>query len=377
MVLQRGDAVIDQVASYFGMRKISLGKDGAGTVRLMLNNRFVFQYGPLDQGWWPDGLYTAPTDEALRYDLETLKRIGCNMLRKHVKVEPDRLYYWCDKLGLLVWQDMPNGDRGIRADQPDLKRSEESARQFELELKSVIDALRSHPSIVMWVPFNEGWGQYDTQRIVAWIKGYDPSRLVNNASGWTDRGVGDVLDIHRYPGPARPAVEADRAIVLGEFGGLGLPLAGHTWQAEKNWGYRSFDDREALAAAYIGLMRCLHPLVGEGLSAAVYTQTTDVEIEINGYLTYDRAVEKLPRRSPRPTGGCICRRRSSKRSPLRRSIPGRYIAIPLRSPATAGNSPISTIQAGSRDRVDSARTAPPAPSSEPSGKRARSGSAAR
>ncbi|MDD4266895.1 MAG: glycoside hydrolase family 2 TIM barrel-domain containing protein [Pirellulales bacterium] len=293
VVLQRGDAVIDQVASYFGMRKIALGKDAAGLVRLMLNDQFVFQYGPLDQGWWPDGLYTAPTDEALRYDLETLKRIGCNMLRKHVKVEPDRLYYWCDKLGLLVWQDMPNGDRGIRADQPDLKRSEESAAQFEAELKNVIDALRSHPSIVMWIPFNEGWGQYDTERIVAWIKGYDPTRLVNNASGWTDRGVGDVLDLHRYPGPARPAVEADRAIVLGEFGGLGLPLAGHTWQAEKNWGYRSFDDREALTAAYIGLMRRLHPLIGEGLSAAVYTQTTDVEIEVNGLLTYDRAVLKI------------------------------------------------------------------------------------
>ena len=291
--LRRGDQTLDAVTSYFGMRKISLGKDEDGITRMMLNGKFLFQYGPLDQGWWPDGLYTAPSDEALRYDLEMLKELGCNMLRKHVKVEPRRLYYWCDKLGLLVWQDMPSGDRYIRGNDPDLERSEESAKQFELEMGRVMDNLRNHPSIVMWVPFNEGWGQYDTGRIVDWIKNRDPSRLVNHASGWTDRGVGDVNDIHRYPGPGRPDPEEDRAIVLGEFGGLGLPMEGHTWQAEKNWGYRSYKTRDELTEAYLSLMHRLHPMIGEGLSAAVYTQTSDVEIEVNGMMTYDRAVVKM------------------------------------------------------------------------------------
>ena len=209
---------VDAVSSYFGMRKISLGKDEEGITRIFLNNKPLFMFGPLDQGWWPDGLYTAPTDEALRYDIDVLKKLGCNMLRKHVKVEPARLYYWCDKLGLLVWQDMPNGDKHIRGNEPDLKRSEESASQFELELKRVIYTFRNHPCIVMWVPFNEGWGQYDTGRIVNLIKELDPTRLVNNTSGWADRGVGDVHDIHRYPGPAAPPTEEDRAAVLGEFG---------------------------------------------------------------------------------------------------------------------------------------------------------------
>jgi len=284
---------VDSVASYFGMRKISLGKDEAGIVRMMLNGKFLFQYGPLDQGWWPDGLYTAATDDALRYDLEVLKMIGCNMLRKHVKVEPDRLYYWCDKLGLLVWQDMPSGDRGIGGDDPDIKRTPESAGQFETELKAMIDGLRNHPSIIMWVPFNEGWGQFDTPRIVQLIKELDPSRLVNNASGWTDRKVGDVIDMHSYPGPGCPPVEPTRAAVLGEFGGLGLPIKGHTWQEEKNWGYRSFQTREDLADAYASLIARLQLLIGKGLCAAVYTQTSDVEIEVNGWLTYDREMLKI------------------------------------------------------------------------------------
>jgi len=270
-----------------------LGKDKDGITRLFLNNKPLFQYGPLDQGWWPDGLYAAPSDEALRYDIEVLKRLGCNMLRKHVKVEPARLYYWCDKLGLLVWQDMPNGDRHIRSDEPDLKRSEGSARQFELELTRVINALRNHPSIIMWVPFNEGWGQYDTPRIVDLVKKLDPTRLVNSASGWTDRRVGDIHDIHSYPGPAKPPNEAGRAAVLGEFGGLGLPIKGHTWQDERNWGYRSYKTRDELTDAYLALLENLRLLIGEGLSAAVYTQTTDVEIEVNGLMTYDRAMIKM------------------------------------------------------------------------------------
>ena len=284
----------DRVRTYFAMRKISLGKDEDGILRLCLNNKPLFQYGPLDQGWWPDGLYTAPTDEALRYDIEVTKKLGMNMARKHVKVEPDRWYYWCDKLGLLVWQDMPSGDRGIGGREPDIKRTEESAKQYDLELTRMIQAFGNHTSIIMWVPFNEGWGQFDTPRVVDMIKKLDPSRLVDNASGWTDRRVGDVIDVHSYPGPAVPRLEEKRASVLGEFGGLGLPIPGHTWQAEKNWGYRSFSTRDDLTNAYLDLIRKLHPMTGaQGLSAAVYTQTTDVEVEVNGLMTYDREIIKM------------------------------------------------------------------------------------
>ncbi|MFO0869334.1 MAG: glycoside hydrolase family 2 TIM barrel-domain containing protein [Pirellulales bacterium] len=292
--LVRGGSVVDSVASYAGLRKIALGKDERGDLRLLLNNRPLFQFGPLDQGFWPDGLYTAPTDAALRYDIEVTRQLGFNMCRKHVKVEPDRWYYWCDKLGLLVWQDMPSGDRYIGANDPDIRRTPASAEQFETEWRRIIDALRNHPSIVMWVPFNEGWGQYDTARIAAWTRQYDPQRLVNSVSGWTDRGVGDVHDIHVYPGPGVPPREPSRAPVLGEFGGLGLPIRGHTWQNEKNWGYRSFTSAEELTDAYQNLVYRLRPLVHQqGLAAAVYTQTTDVEIEVNGLLTYDRAIIKM------------------------------------------------------------------------------------
>ncbi len=239
--------VVDHVTSYFGMRKISLGKDTNGFTRLLLNNEPLFQFGPLDQGFWPDGLYTAPTDEALRYDILMTKALGMNMARKHVKVEPERWYYWCDKLGLLVWQDMPSGNFGGRDDQ---RRSDEASAQYQLELHRLIEGRYNHPSIVIWVPFNEGWGQHETPRYVGLIKQWDASRLVNEASGWTDRGSGDVKDIHAYPGPAAPKPEANRATVLGEFGGLGLPVSGHTWQAEKNWGYRSFKDSADLTAAY-------------------------------------------------------------------------------------------------------------------------------
>ena len=301
---QAGQPPLDHVRSYFGMRKVSLGKDENGITRILLNNRFLFQYGPLDQGFWPDGLYTAPTDEALKYDIEVTKRLGFNMARKHVKVEPARWYYHCDKLGLLVWQDMPSGDRYISGNQPDIKRTPESDENFVREWKAIIDANRNSPSIIMWVPFNEGWGQYDTKRILDMTKEYDPTRLVDAPSGWTDRGVGDTLDLHIYPGPTpnraqREAIEEakrqGRAIVLGEFGGLGLPVEGHTWLNRGNWGYRSFTDPKALTEAYVGLLKRLHPHIGAptGYSAAVYTQTTDVEVEVNGLMTYDRAVIKM------------------------------------------------------------------------------------
>ncbi len=293
--LFEGQQVIDRADSYCAMRKSSLGKDDKGVNRLMLNNKFVFQYGPLDQGFWPDGLYTAPTDEALKFDIAITKKYGFNMIRKHVKVEPARWYYWCDKLGMLVWQDMPSGDRFIGPNDPDIQRSAESTAQFETEWKAIIDALRPFPCIVMWVPFNEGWGQFDTARIVELTRKHDPTRLVNNASGWSDRNVGDVHDLHIYPGPGSPQPTDARAAVLGEFGGLGLPQEGHTWQGKENWGYRSFTDQPSLTAAYLDLVDHLRPLIGSpGLSAAVYTQTTDVETEVNGLMTYDRKVMKIP-----------------------------------------------------------------------------------
>jgi galactose mutarotase-like enzyme len=274
----------DSIESYFGMRTIAVAPDRAGALRLVLNGRPLFQYGTLDQGWWPDGLYTAPTDAALRSDVETLKRLGFNLIRKHVKVEPERWYYHCDRLGMLVWQDMPSANN----------TTADGRRQFAAELGRVVDALRNHPAIVMWVPFNEGWGQHDTERYVAWLKQHDPTRLVNSASGWLDTGGGDVVDMHDYPGPASPPRDSARARVLGEFGGLGLPLAGHVWQSQGSWGYRTYADTLQLAAAYRDLVSRLGFLVAHGLAAAVYTQTTDVEIEVNGLLTYDRAVVKLP-----------------------------------------------------------------------------------
>jgi len=294
ITLLSGGKTVDRVESYFGMRKISLGKDEQGITRILLNNKPLFQFGPLDQGFWPDGIYTAPTDEALRYDIEITKALGMNMARKHVKIEPERWYYWCDKLGLLVWQDMPSAHVGDNKTDTIRPGREADAKQFEAEMQAMIQQHWNHPSIIMWVPFNEGWGQYDTPRICEWIKKLDPTRLVNNASGWTDRKAGDVIDIHSYPGPAAPKLEENRAAVLGEFGGLGMPIKGHTWQDEKNWGYRNFNSREELTDAYIGLLRRLHNLTGDqGLCAAVYTQTTDCEIEVNGLLTYDRALVKM------------------------------------------------------------------------------------
>ncbi|MDP1799360.1 MAG: glycoside hydrolase family 2 TIM barrel-domain containing protein [Planctomycetaceae bacterium] len=301
IVLKENDHIVDRVTSYFAMRKISVGKDDKGVTRILLNNKPLFQYGTLDQGFWPDGLYTAPTDAAMKYDIEITKRYGFNMIRKHVKVEPARWYHYCDQLGMLVWQDMPSGDKNAswdpfgKHDRTELKRTEESALNFREEWKHIIDSRRHFPSIVMWVPFNEGWGQADTVAVTKWTKEYDPTRLVNCASGGNDFPVGDVVDVHRYPGPFAPKPEENRAAVLGEYGGLGLPLKGHTWQGEKNWGYRSFTTQEALTEAYLDLLDKLQPMIDrDGLSAAIYTQTTDVEIEVNGLLTYDRQIAKLP-----------------------------------------------------------------------------------
>lgn len=283
VTLKAGDKVLDSVSSYFGMRKISLRRDDQGFTRIALNDQFVFEIGTLDQGFWPDGIYTAPTDEALRSDIEFLKKSGFNFTRKHVKVEPERWYYWCDKLGLLVWQDMPSGNNATVGGRHD----------FESELLRMVDGLENHPSIVVWVLFNEGWGQYDTKPLAEWLKERDPSRLVDDASGWTDMRAGDLIDMHSYPGPDTPAPEPRRAAVLGEFGGLGLAVTGHTWSTH-SWGYVMLPDANELAARYAQLLQQvwkLHNL--RGLSAAIYTQTADVETECNGLQTYDRAVAKI------------------------------------------------------------------------------------
>ncbi|MCA9237073.1 MAG: hypothetical protein KDA44_16480 [Planctomycetales bacterium] len=293
-LLESGEPV-DQVASYCGLRSIRLGKDRNGQARMAFNGEPLFQFGPLDQGYWPDGLYTAPCDEALRHDLEVAKSLGFNMVRKHVKVEPARWYYWCDRLGLLVWQDMPSG--GKRAEWPadgvETERSRDSASLYRRELQAMVDFLGNSPSVVVWVPFNEGWGQFDTIAVTNWLKEYDPTRLVVSASGGNDFGCGDVNDDHFYPGPVAPPAERDRAAVLSEFGGLGLPLEGHSWHGEEDWGYRTYQTREQLTSAYEKLIAKLRPLVESRLSAAVYTQATDVEIEVNGLATYDRAVLKV------------------------------------------------------------------------------------
>jgi len=305
IALIRKGKVVDEIKSYFAMRKISMGPDEKGIQRMLLNNEFVFQFGPLDQGWWPDGLYTAPTDEALRFDIEKTKEMGFNMIRKHVKVEPARWYYHCDKLGMLVWQDMPSGDMGNRWDsRPGIvgiatskERTSESENIFRTEWKAIMDANYNFPSIVVWVPFNEAWGQFKTEEIVNWTMKHDPSRLVNTASGGNFHDVGHIIDMHNYPEPVMPDPELygkDRIVVLGEFGGLGLPLEGHTWQSKDNWGYQSFPNKEELLKKYESFIDRIPALITQGLSAGVYTQTTDVEIETNGLMTYDREVIKMP-----------------------------------------------------------------------------------
>ncbi|MFA6127645.1 MAG: PA14 domain-containing protein [Bacteroidales bacterium] len=289
----RKSSTVDMVKGYFGMRKISIGKDEKGITRILLNNKFVFQNGPLDQGFWPDGLYTAPTEEAMKADLDSLKVMGFNMLRKHVKVEPRRFYYYTDHMGFLVWQDMPSMYYEIPVTTDSLAIAKKAQANFEMELTELIKDHFNPPSIVMWVPFNEGWGQYHTEKITDLVRSLDGSRLVNNPSGWTDKGVGDVNDIHNYPDPKAPPVEANRAIVLGEFGGLGLYVEGHVWQKE-NWGYEKMQNTDALLQKYENFYQELARLRDiEGLSACVYTQTTDVETETNGLMTYDRYRVKM------------------------------------------------------------------------------------
>ena len=299
--LRRGDDVIDSVSSYFSLRKIDIASDAAGVNRIRLNGKVLFQFGPLDQGYWPDGAMTPPCDEAARYDVQYLRDIGCNMVRVHVTVHPRRWYYHCDTLGLLVWQDF------VCTRKFEAKITPASAAQFELERRRMMDRLGNHPSIVMWILFNEGWGQYDTERLTEWAMKYDPSRLVTCASGWTDYPVGHVYDNHDYSfnvSPAHGLNFPDRAALCGECGGVNVLLPGHLWHKDQTQqirlnpagdggreNYSSVAQWETRYRPWLTNLRLMQPL---GLNAAVYTQMTDVEHEFNGWLTYDREVSKFP-----------------------------------------------------------------------------------
>ena len=304
IALLNNGKVTDKVDSYTAMRKYSTRRDNNGIVRLQLNNEDVFQFGPLDQGWWPDGLYTAPTDEALVYDIQKTKDFGFNMIRKHVKVEPARWYTHCDKLGIIVWQDMPNGDREPEWQMYNYFTGNELNRSKEW--KEIMDYLYNYPCIGVWVPFNERWGQFKTEDIAAWTKKYDPSRLVNPASGGNHFPCGDILDLHHYPNPSLDFYDAGRVTVLGEYGGIGLALNEHLWEPNHNWGYVKFNSPEEVTKQYVEYGNELYRLIQRGFSAAVYTQTTDVEMEVNGLMTYDRKVIKVNEAQVKAINTKIC-----------------------------------------------------------------------
>lgn len=303
--LLRGGKVVDKVKGYSAMREISTIVDSAGHKRMALNGKPIFMYGPLDQGWWPDGLYTAPTYEAMVFDIDMTKEYGFNMIRKHIKVEPATWYRACDERGILVWQDMPSFADNHKNDWAqntnaydtgtDWPATEEIKANFRKEWAEIMDQHMSYPCIVVWVPFNEAWGQFDTKDIVEFTRSLDSTRLINHASGgnWVSGGVGDILDSHHYPGPQMRVTDENMINVLGEYGGIGLPVEGHLWQKDRNWGYVQYADTDAVTDEYVNFSEMLRPLVIDGCSAAVYTQTTDVEGEVNGLMTYDREVIKL------------------------------------------------------------------------------------
>jgi len=308
LTLVRNEQTIDEIKGYFGMRKIEVAPDEQGVYRIFLNHQALFQYGPLDQGYWPDGIYTAPTEAALLWDIQTMKKMGFNMVRKHVKVEPQRWYYHCDRLGLIVWQDMPSGygeivpvkdhDHSIDSNwlaqhYPDVQRTEEEEALFRKEWAAIIHQLINHPSIGVWVPFNESWGQFKTNELLAWTKTLDPSRIVDGPSGWIDRGAGEMRDYHLYGDRLKALpLEKNRALVIGEFGGLGYAIANHTY-AQDAWSYQAFKHASDLQEAYAGLIAKISDLKHHGFAATIYTQLTDVETEINGLITYDRKQVKI------------------------------------------------------------------------------------
>lgn len=314
-----GKKTVDSVQGYTAMRKISVVEDGSLNhyKRMALNNEALFHFGPLDQGWWPDGLYTAPTDEALKFDVVKTKELGFNMIRKHIKVEPARWYYYCDALGMMVWQDMPCiGDHSstpMPARDPQVVKAvknrwssdsilggtdcdipQEWKQNYYNEWAAIIDDLKCFQSIVVWVPFNEAWGQFDTPEVVKFTREQDPTRLVNESSGGNYHFCGDILDVHHYPCPAMNVFERKFVNVLGEYGGIGYPIEGHLWQKDSNWGYGKVkSSSEEVMQQYEEYLDMLKVFVSTGCAAAVYTQTTDVEVEVNGLMTYDRAIVKV------------------------------------------------------------------------------------
>ena len=306
LTLTENGKVTDSATSYAAMRKFGVERDETGYKRMTLNGAPIFMYGPLDQGWWPDGLYTAPSDEALLSDVILTKELGFNTIRKHIKVEPARWYYHCDKQGIIVWQDMPclalytgnsskggmwgRNNIGSGSDSPATR--EEKARYYK-EWEEIMDALSFFPSIGVWVPFNEAWAQFDTETVAEWTAAKDPTRLINAASGGNLRLCGDILDIHNYPAPAMPFHSSEFVVVLGEYGGIGYPIKDHLWWNKRNWGYIQFNNTDEVTAEYVKYATQLKKFIPQGMSAAIYTQTTDVEGEVNGFVTYDRKVVKM------------------------------------------------------------------------------------
>ena len=297
-------SVLDTVDSYAGIRAVGRKRDADGHWRFTLNGSVVFHWGPLDQGWWPDGLLTPPSDEGMAFDIEFVKAAGFNAIRKHIKVEPRRYYYHCDRVGLLVWQDQVSAGHNppwtrLRANPSDAVWPDEQHNQFMDELEQMVDTLENHPSIVVWVPFNEAWGQHRTVEVGKWTTQRDPSRLVNIASGGNFWPVGHIVDHHNYPHPDFP-FETDRyddfIKVIGELGGHGYPVRDHLWDAERrNWGYGGLPrNKSEYKQRYVQSINLLNDFRRRGIAAGIYTQTTDVEGEINGLLTYDRKVIKIP-----------------------------------------------------------------------------------
>ena len=315
----RNGKVVDRVASYTAMREVGAYRKNGNTKLMGLNGEGIFQLGPLDQGWWPDGLYTAPTDEALKFDIQKTKDFGFNMIRKHIKVEPDRWFYYCDQLGIIVWQDMPSFAVSKRwgmyyyGEGEDWPASPEAKSNYYKEWTEIINQVKKFQCIAVWVPFNEAWSQFDTKDVVAYTKKLDPTRLVNQSSGgnW-EEGVGDILDNHHYPYPAFRMWDKNMINVLGEYGGIGLPIEGHLWQADKNWGYVQYKNGDEVLAEYTDFAEQLKQLIKQGCSAAVYTQTTDVEIEVNGLMTYDRKVIKMDEKKLRAVNEGIIKSMETK-----------------------------------------------------------------
>ena len=305
VTLKQNGKVIESVSSYTAMREVGKVRDEYGHLRATLNGKPIFMYGPLDQGWWPDGLYTAPTDEALAWDIQFTKDLGFNTIRKHIKVEPARWFYHCDRLGMLVWQDMPCGEQANKNTfswarhqvngGSDTELTEEYKRNYYKEWGEIMDFCNFFQSVVVWVPFNEAWAQFDTEKVVDWTYKRDHTRLINPASGGNLRECGDIMDWHNYPKPIMGVHHADYILMLGEYGGLGLPVKGHLWNPDMlNWGYGgNRKDQEDVTKTYIEYAEMILPFVQQGMSGAIYTQTTDVEGEVNGFVTYDRKVIKM------------------------------------------------------------------------------------